>query len=419
MKQLLTVILFLFTLQLISQENNSENRSSFVFTPEIMVGYTAESNEFFPDRNLQTQALLNFGWDHSGNPREWARRLKGPKTGISLGYTSFGNKDSLGGAITLMPFIEFDIFKSKRLRSQVGMGGSYFTKIYDEISNPKNQAVSTRLTWSFRAFMHYEFLRTEATDWRLGLGYFHHSNGHTRLPNQGYNSFLLSLSADIKNTDTAVSTELTPTSKLKRRTNDYVSIYGGFGINVLSLAYNDKRGVYTISGEYGKVLNGMFKVGIGFYYRYYEHYYDYIADEEFLVRPGEEFEEFTENPWWYASNLGIHANGEFMLNHVGFNVQLGINLHKPAYQIDWRINQGWDNTPREIPPNFILGEFDGKYRLKKTLAARMGLKYYLWNTSKEPVHNIFFGIHINANGGQADFTDLSLGYVYNFNFRER
>lgn len=415
MKQLLTAILFLLTVQLISQETETENISSFVFTPEIMVGYTAESNEFFPDRNLQTQALLNFGWDHSKNPREWARRLKGPKTGISVGYTSFGNKDSLGGAISVLPFIEFDIFKSKRLRSQVGMGGSYFTKIYDEISNPRNQAVSTRLTWSFRAFMHYEFLRTEGIDWRLGLGYFHHSNGHTRLPNQGYNSFLLSLSADIKNKDAAEGADLTENSEFDRRVNDYVSFYGGFGINVLSLAYNDKRGVYTVSGEYGKVLNGLFKVGIGFYYRYYEHYYNYIADEEFLVRPGEEFEEFTEDLWRYATNFGLHANGEFMLNHVGFNVQLGINLHKPAYQIDWRINQGWDNTPREIPPNFMLGEFDSKYRLKKTLAARMGLKYYLWDTSKEPVNNIFFGIHINANGGQADFTDISLGYIISFN----
>jgi len=419
MNRLLTVLFFLFTFQLHPQQVQEEKRSYFVFTPEIMVGYTAESNEFFPDRNLQTQLQLNFGWDHSYNPQEWARRLKGPKTGISLGYTDFGNKDSLGGTFTLMPFIEFDIFRSKRLRSLVGMGGSYFTKIYDEIDNPRNQAVSTDLTWSFRAFMHYDLLRTENIDWRVGLGYFHHSNGHTRLPNQGYNSFLLSVSADVNSNEPKESPEIKEPSEFQRRVNDYVSFYGSYGLNVLSLAYNDKRAVYTVSGEYGKVLNGMFRVGIGFYYRYYEHYFDYINDEEFLVRDGEEFEEFTDNPWWYASNLGIHANGEFTLNHIGFNVQLGVNLHKPAYDIDWRINQGWDNTPREIPPNFMLGEFDSKYRLKKTLASRMGLKYYVFDTSKEPVNNIYFGIHINANGGQADFTDISLGYVYNFNYQER
>ena len=317
-----------------------------------MLGFTAESNDNFPDRSLQKQLLLNFGWDHTNNPKEWAQRLKGPKNGVTLGYTDFGNRDSLGSAITVMPFIEFNVFKSKRLKSQVGMGGSYFTKIYDEIDNPNNQAVSTNITWSFRAFLHYDILRREKVDWRLGLGYFHHSNGHTRLPNQGYNSFLLSVSADIKSLEKIKEPVQIEKTDYKRRINDYISFYGGYGINVLSLAYNDQRSVYTLSGEYGKVLNGMFKVGIGFYYRFYEHYYDYIVDEEFLVREGEEFDYFTEDPWRYATNFGLHVNGEFILNHIGFNVQLGVNLHKPAYAIDWRINQGWDNTPREIPSEF-------------------------------------------------------------------
>lgn len=419
MKQLLTVLTLFLCTYLASQEALVENKSNFVFTPEFLLGFTAESNDNFPDRGLQSQFILNFGWDHSANPREWAQRLKGPKTGISLGYTDFGNQDSLGGTITLMPFIEFGVFNSKRFKTQVGMGGSYFTKIYDEIENPLNQAMSTDLSWSFRAYMHYEMLRTKYVDWRLGLGYSHHSNGHTRLPNQGYNSFLFSVSADIKSKELVEAESNTFSTDFKRRINDYVSVYTGFGINVLSLAYNDKRGVYTVSGEYGKVYNGMFKLGIGFYYRFYEHYYDYINDNEFLVRDGEEFEDLTDNPWWNGSNLGLHANGEFMLNHVGFNVQLGINLHKPAYDIDWRINQGWDNTPREIPPIFQLGEFNSKYRLKKTLATRMGLKYYVFDTSKEPINNLFIGIHINANGGQADFTDVSIGYVYNFKYRER
>ncbi|MBT8263267.1 MAG: acyloxyacyl hydrolase [Bacteroidia bacterium] len=419
MKQLLTALFLFLCAHVASQEVDVENKSNFVLTPEFLLGYTAESNENFPDRSLQSQFILNFGWDHSVNPKEWAQRLKGPKTGISIGYTEFGNKDSLGGAITVMPFIEFGVFKSKRFKTQVGMGGSYFTKIYDEIENPLNQAMSTDLSWSFRAYLHYELLRTRYIDWRIGLGYSHHSNGHTRLPNQGYNSFLASVSADIKSRKSMEKDPNPLPGNFTRRINDYISLYGGYGINVLSLAYNDKRGVYTLSGEYGKVLNGMFKVGVGFYYRFYQHYYDYINDEEFLVREGEEFEDLTENPWWNGSNLGLHVNGEFMLNHVGFNVQLGVNLHKPAYDIDWRINQGWDNTPREIPPNFMLGEFDSKFRVKKILSSRMGLKYYVFDTSKEPINNLFLGIHINANGGQADFTDISIGYVYNFNYRER
>lgn len=100
------------------------------------------------------------------------------------------------------------------------------------------------------------------------------------------------------------------------------------------------------------------------------------------------------------------------MNHVGMEVQIGVNFHKPAYKIDWRINQGWDNTPREIPEWWELGEFDSKYEVKQAVMSRMGLKYYFWGTDKDPVHNIFAGFHINANLGQADFTEFSVGYIY-------
>ena len=82
--------------------------------------------------------------------------------------------------------------------------------------------------------------------------------------------------------------------------------------------------------------------------------------------------------------------------------------------MDWRINEGWDYPPREIPDNWVFGEYSTKYHLKQLISARMGLKYYLFGTDGVPKHNLFVGAHINANLGQADFTELSLGYVYRF-----
>jgi hypothetical protein len=183
--------------------------------------------------------------------------------------------------------------------------------------------------------------------------------------------------------------------------------------------FNDKKAVYSLTAEYGQVYNNTFKWSAGVFYRFYQHYYDYIADNESLVQDGREFDEFKTAPGWNASNISIFGSGEVLLNHVGIEVAIGINLHKPAYKIDWRINQGWDNTPRDIPDFWQLGEFDTKYRLKQTIATRMGLKYYLWSTATPRSGNLFIGAHINANLGQADYTELSLGYVYNFNFVKR
>jgi len=421
MKKTTLPFFILFSIGLSAQQTDStSNTSNFIISPEILLGITADSNSYFPDHGLQTQAFLAFGWEHDNNPQEWAHRLKGPRTGISIGYSDFGNRDNLGGAISVLPFIEFNAFKSKRFTIQAGTGASYFTKKYNPVTNPNNEAVTTDFTWSFRLFGYYNVLSTKNIDWRTSLGYSHHSNGHTNLPNQGFNSFLVGISADIKNNTkpTFYSEENKPIFLNSRYS--YLALRSGFGLQVLAKPFNDKKGVYAFSGEFGHVYNNTYKVGVGMYYRFYRHYYDYITNNESLVQDGREFDSFKENSTWSASNIGIFITGEVLLNHFGINLQIGFNVHKPGYKIDWRINQGWDVVPAVIPENsnIVLGEFDSKFKRKRLISSRLGLKYYLIGTRKVPKHNIFIGANINSNLGQADFTELSFGYVHSFNFKK-
>lgn len=420
MKKQLTILLLFVSFFNFAQTETEWKKSAFTFTPEILFGETMEANGGFPETKLQKQILLNIGLYHTNNPQEWAQRLKGPKTGLTIGVTDFGNLDSLGIAITAMPFIEFNAFGSNRWKVLTGMGASYFTKKYNEVTNPKNQAVTTDITWAFRTYLYYQFLSTKNIDWRTGLGYSHHSNGHTHLLNQGYNSFLVSVSADIKNPlkrPEYVSDGTIP--KNQKTVYDYYALRGGFGQNVFALAFNDKKSVYTLAGEYGRVFNNTFKVGIGFYYRFYQHYYDYIEGNESLVQDGREFDYFKNDPWAYSTNYGVSIHGEIFLNHVGIDLQLGYNFHKPAYKMEWRINEGWDSTPREIPEYWILGELDSSYKKKHRISSRLGLKYYLIGMEQAPKNNLYVGAHLNSNLGQADFTELSLGFVHRFNIRTR
>ena len=415
MKLLLTCSLLLLPFSVISQDTNAKAGSRFVLTPEIMLGQSASANSDFPDRKLQTQLILNFGWDHKNNFHEWATRLKGPKTGISIGYTNYGNSEEIGSSITVLPFIEFNAFRKEKFKILTGMGLSYFNIKYDSISNPNNQAITNNIVWSFRVFMYYQFLTSKNLKHRVGLGYYHHSNGHTRLPNQGLNSFLISFSVEIKKSN-PVSAK--PKREFNKSRYSYISLRTGYSKNVLSKAFNETKGVYTISGEYGQVINKFFKLGGGFYYRFYQHYYDYIVDNESLVQDGEEFDFFKEDPWRYATNIGLFVTGEFLLSHFGIEGQIGVNLHKPAYRIDWRINQGWSYVPKDIPDNAVLGEFDSKFNKKHLISTRLGIKYYFFSTLKIPKNNVYAAFHINSNLGQADFGEFSLGYVYRFNFKE-
>lgn len=408
-----TIIFLLFYVCLFAQNNPNESVISSFITPEFVAGTTAESNSNFPEMATTFGLFVNFGKFQNENTQEWAYRLGFPKTGIAIGVVDYGNSEFLGQAYTVLPNAEFNILGRTRrsFTMNVGLGGSYFNKKFDNIENPLNQAVSTDLTWTFRLFFHYKLYESETIQWRLGGGFLHHSNGHTRLPNNGYNSLLGSISAIIGTKKTEISNE-GGSKDFQKSSQYYISPRFGIGTNILSLVYNDKKEVYTVGISAGKQLHKTFKFGIGFSYRYYEHYYDYIIQNESLVQDGREFEDLKNNPIWSASNLTLFAEGEFLLNHIGVTFLIGANIHKPAYDIDWRINQGWDNTPRDIPENWMLGEYNSKFNLKKLLATQLGLRYYLFGNETNPTHNIYAGASINANLGQADFTELALGYVY-------
>ncbi|GAA3629465.1 acyloxyacyl hydrolase [Flavivirga jejuensis] len=415
----LTFLLFLSVLISTGQGNDS---NLFSITPEILIGITGEPNTNFPDRGLQKQVFMSLGWHHTKYTKEWASYLKVQKTGINIGYANLGNKAQLGDIFTLQPFLEFNAFKCKDINLYLGTGISYLTKKHHPITNEFNKAVSTDFTWSFRLFMYYNMIKSKQVNWRIGLGYAHNSNGHTKLPNQGYNAFLFSVGAEIK-TSKNLSKNATPIKISERTISDYFSIRYGYGLNVLSEVFDDKESVYTISGDYGKVYNNVLKLGLGAYFRFYEAYYNYITNNESLVQDGREFSGLKSNAFTNALNVGITANSELLLNHFGIDLQVGINIYKPAYKIDWRINQGWGDVPRVITESggyYKLGNLDESYyKVKRTISARLGLKYYLIGTAKRPVNNLYTGVFINSNLGQADFTELAVGYVKTFKSRSR
>ncbi|RKE90903.1 acyloxyacyl hydrolase [Ichthyenterobacterium magnum] len=391
--------------------------TAFFITSEILIGETLEANTNFPETNLQKAFVLNLGKYHFSNEKEWYYRLKYPKTGISLAIIDFGNTQKIGKAYTIMPFIEFGLFrkKSQRWNLFLGAGGSYMDTQFDATTNANNQAITTKLNWSFRSFMYYDIYKNKKINWRLGLGYFHHSNGHTRLPNQGLNSILASVSAQI---NTKPKTNKTLENPIKIKTHQtYFSIRAGVGQNVLSETFNAKREVFSVAISAGKIINKTFKLGGGLYYRYYENYYDYIKKSEYLIE--EQVPHFRDNPYKYATNYGIFGSAELLLDHFGFEFDIGISFYKPFYKIDWQLNQGYSFQNANGETIEVLGELNSYYKLKKTVPIRAGLKYYLFSNNTCPKHNLYIAAHINANLGQADFTELSLGYVYRLNLKNK
>lgn len=126
--------------------------------------------------------------------RQWHKGCNYPIIGTTLFGGSVGNNEILGTQWGAYAFIEFPFVKYNRYEflGKIGSGLAYGTKIFDDVSNPKNVAMSTHLNTiiCFGLKSTFQFDRNKIT---LGLDMTHFSNGAFKVPNLGVNLPYVSL----------------------------------------------------------------------------------------------------------------------------------------------------------------------------------------------------------------------------------
>lgn len=391
----LVVICSLWVCNAFAQDQLKESKYLFFIEPELMLGQTVANYNDFPDTKPVKSFFLSVGIKDTRNIHS-SKYYNHPTTGVNLSYSNLGNDSILGKSFGVMPFIQFYPWgnRQKRWSLKFGIGGSYFTKSYRQ-SN-QNLAIGSHLTWSFQAFLYRELFALNRMQFRMGAGYLHSSNGHTQLPNMGLNSAQVSLSCQwtsrpliSKKKDIYLGANM----GLNRRY--FINVRSGIGVHEYGgkskPVGGDKGYVYSTALSGGILFKQHLKVRAGFTYRFYEHYYDQIKE---LAKP-----DYIDSPSWNASNIYFHLGSEFLIGHFGLDIEGGLNLYKPFYK-EYYETHGSSN--------------ELKYKLKKYFSSRMGLNFYIINTNKLPKNNFFIGANINANFGQADFTELNFGYMYTF-----
>ncbi len=121
-----------------------------------------------------------------------------PRAGVALHYVDFGNRDEVGTAVALYPYIEPFIGAWRRISMGVrfGIGFSYQTTIYDEVSNPRNFFFGSHLAFIAMLNSSLNLRINEHFTGRFTFSYNHISNGGTIEPNWGINYPLVGLGVD-------------------------------------------------------------------------------------------------------------------------------------------------------------------------------------------------------------------------------
>ena len=400
-KTLILLILFAGFSLLHAQENNSlslESKKIYCQEIEFRTGKISPTSPRFAPSGPIYSILFSFGKLNYDHENQWARFHQFPISGITVGFTNFGAPEIYGYEVKMVPYIEYIVGKklSYRPTIKIGLGASYTTKYYRK--NPANIALGAPINWAFELSFRQNVLTTKFGIFRLGVGYIHSSDGHTQLPNMGINGLV----ANISFLHLSTKSNYNPSKRLdKPKMEKDLYYFAQFNPIIgfhelggpLGPVGGPKRQVYGTNVMAGFVLKHGFKFYIGFGYRYYEHF-DYVYHHD--QHP--DIEKYSSG-FAFASNIYIINGLEMMYGHFGFTFEGGLNLYKPFYKTYC------DLYSPETPTKFIL---------KKYLNSRIGLKAYWYNINENPKYNFFIGAHVNANLGQADFTEISFGFLRNF-----
>lgn len=378
-----------------AQDSETEQRIRPLVEAEVFLGKVVPNYiDYYPKTTVHTGVALNVGQHWLDTRSAVTRFFRQPRIGFQLRADHFGSPEVFGYAISAMPTLEIPTltWHGKPIGVRMGLGLARFSTFYHPVSNRENIAIGSRYTAAFQLHARYTVWQGEHGQLRAGVGFLHFSNAHTRLPNAGLNSGLASIAWVWQGRGRVVQTD---SSVLGTRPRRAVGLRAGWGWHAFggTLGPTDApvAAVYSGAAAASWYPRSYFRFSVGLGYRYYEHYHRYVSEHPEL-NP-------ARTARLAASNIWAYLGYEFLLHHVGLNIETGINLYKPFYA---QFNQLFEQNQ---------GAY---YWIKRLFPTRMGLNFYLLDQARHPAQNLYLSWMVNANFGEADFHDISLGWVRSF-----
>lgn len=350
----------------------------------IVPNYTSD----YPSAKMRGDVAIAIG--NRSDSTLWGQYYNYPETGVVLQLSSLGNRTVFGHQFSLYPFASFRLNqKRKPLFLKFGLGAAAFTKFYNPVTNRFNGAIGSRFTWHFNLSLARTIAIFPNAELRISGGFYHASNGHVQIPNFGLNSALIGLEVLFRNQKPYINRVKNTNAK----SYWVFELRTGLGLHELAGTASPygtpKYGIYSIGINAGYVHREHIKYKLGLTNRYYNSYNNYLVSK-------------GHNPSvWQASGLYLMTGTEFLLGHFGLDIEVGFNLYRPFFN--------------EYYTTFQSTRKSRDYWLQRILSCRIGVNYYLFSCYKPQRWNVKIGAHMNANFGQADYADLSLGFTYRIN----
>lgn len=244
----------------------------------------------------------------------WEQLYKYPEYGLTILYTTLGNKDVFGNEIALFPYVQSALIRKQKftLSNQFGLGLGYATKKFDLINNYENVSIGSHFNLHFNFKLVTKLMLAKRLSFNGGLSFTHYSNANMAEPNLGIN--LLTAFAGI-NLAVGEQTEFVKNEILQHeQKHEFAFIYAAGGKHTRAL----QSTVYftsSMSGEYKFHFKRKLHIGAGI-----DLFYDSSTKTE-MSAPGKDSYKSI-----YDFRTGIHLSQELVYDRFSFILQEGIYI---------------------------------------------------------------------------------------------
>lgn len=299
--------------------------------------------------------------------RSWPLQLSGARWYLHLQYHQLGNPEVLGQGITLLPSLDMPLWRTKTggLFWRQGVFVGWVSKTYDRETNPTNNLIGSHFNVYAQTRIGWQQNVKEQWSWGLGLSYSHFSNGRTRVPNLGIN--VPALYFQVRTRPAQLNRNPPPISASMGKKHFQTGVRVGWGRTTFKAPDGPQHSTYSIAlYEQLHRVQKLFIWQIGTEWFFDQSSYAFALNQE-LPRPRHN-----------AIGGAVFVGAELRLNPISFVLQVGPYLKVP---------------------------FPNDYRVK----TRFGVQFYGWPKDEK---RAFIGAYVHAHGGEADFLDLGIGYLF-------
>jgi hypothetical protein len=346
-KQHTIILLVLFVM--LYHKVQCQTSSNINISAKYARGYIYPHHESFKYfiKDYTSALELNLSKKVSGE-KLWHQLYRNPTVGLGYYYVDLGNKEQLGHANAIFPYISVPIVRWKyvSISSKYAAGVAWLSKRFDLIENKYNIAIGSNLNAYLNLNLDIDIRLTKRVYFQTGIGLTHFSNGGTQQPNKGFNIFAFQTGVRLKLSDNERDTGFMVLPKLERK-NEYSVIYAG-GVKTLEPARTKKYYVSTLSINAERQVSYKSRLGVGI---------DIFKDnsrKEYLI--GEDIENPAGMDLFYA---GGHFSYDLVFGKTSFTVQMG------AYF--WQKSKSYES---------VYHRFGLKYRFSKHWMANLTLKTF-------------------------------------------